>query len=110
MGVIGKNVDRDKMAVELFFSVMKFKKAMGMNHREATDCAYDAVELRYNISPKRLKNIIYENHDTLKCDRNMFLEENERLIEALKEANISMQKHINENNTLIRMLEEVNNV
>ena len=110
MGVSGKNIDRDKMAVELYFSVLKFKKSEGLPYKEAKDLAYDAVELRYNISPKRLQNIIYENHGSLTCNRNMFLDDNVRLIETLKEANHSMQEHIEENNRLIKTLEEVTNV
>ena len=110
MGVSGKNIDRDKMAVELYFSVLKFKKSEGLPYKEAKDLAYDAVELRYNISPKRLQNIIYENHGSLTCNRNMFLDDNIRLIETLKEANHSMQEHIEENNKLIKTLEEVTNV
>ena len=105
-----KNIDRDKMAVELYFSVLKLKKAEGFGHKEAKDLAYDAVELRYNISPKRLKNIISDNHDTLYCDRNMFVDDNERLIKILKEANQSMREHIDENERLIEVLEEANNV
>ena len=110
MAVYSKNIDRDKMAVELYFSVLRIKKAEGLKHREAKDIAFDAVELRYNISPKRLQNIIYDNHETLKCDRSMFLDENERLIETLKEANTSMRAHIEENDRLIKLLEEVGNV
>lgn len=110
MGTCSKNVDRDKMAVELYFSVLKIKKAEGLPHKEAKDLAYDAVELRYNISPKRLQNIISDNHDTLTCDRNMFVGENERLIEALKASNISMREHIEENDRLIKILEEASNV
>ena len=110
MVVSSKNIDRDKMAVELYFSVLRLKKAEGYAHREAKDLAYDAVELRYNISPKRLKNIISDNHDTLTCNRNMFVEENVRLIETLKEANISMMEHIEDNNRLIETLEAANNV
>ena len=105
-----KNIDRDKMAVELYFSVLRAKKAAGIPHKEAKDFAYDAVELRYNISPKRLRNIIYENHETMTCNRNMFLNENVRLIETLREANSSMQEIINRNNQLLEILEEVNNV
>ena len=110
MGGYSKNIDRDKMAVELYFSVLRIKKSEGLTHREAKDLAYDAVELRYNISPKRLQNIISDNHDTLNCDRGMFIGENERLIEVLTESNISMQKHIEENNRLIKLLEEVQDV
>lgn len=105
-----KNIDRDKMAVELYFSVLRAKKAQGLSHKEAKEFAYDAVELRYNISPKRLRNIIYENHETMTCNRNMFLNENIRLIETLKEANSSMQDIINRNNQLLGILEEVSNV
>lgn len=110
MGTYSKNIDRDKMAVELYFSVLRIKKAEGFPHREAKDLAYDAVELRYNISPKRLQNIISDNHDTLNCNRNMFVDENARLIETLKEANVSMLGHIEENNRLIKLLEAVSNV
>ena len=110
MGVSSKNIDRDKMAVELYFSVLRIKKAQGVPHKEAKNLAYDAVELRYNISQKRLQNIISDNHDTLTCDRNMFVDENERLIETLKTANDSMQEHIEENNRLIEILEAVQNV
>lgn len=110
MGVSGKNVDRDKMAVELFFSVLKAKKAKGLSHKEAKDMAYDAVELRYNISSKRLQNIISSNHDTLICNRNMFIDDNERLMETLKEANSIMQDFIDKNNELISVLEEAGNV
>ena len=110
MKVSSKNIDRDKMAVELYFSVLKLRKAEGLPHKEAKDLAYDAVELRYNISPKRLQNIISDNHDTLVCNRAMFLSENERLIEALKDSNHSMKMHIEENDKLIKMLEEVGNV
>ena len=95
-----------------------------MSHKEAKDYAYDAVELRYNISPKRLQNIIYENHDTLVCDRGRFDDCNTRLIETLREANSDMQKLIEKNNEansnmqksidcnleLLKMLEEVSNV
>ena len=105
-----KNIDRDKMAVELYFSVLRIKKAEGLPHKEAKYQAYDAVELRYNISPKRLQNIISDNHDTLTCDRNMFVYDNERLIETLRTANESMQEHIDENNRLIKILEEVSHV
>lgn len=110
MGVHSKNIDRDKMAVELYFSVLKQKKTSGMSHKEAKDLAYDAVELRYNISPKRLQNIIYDNHDTLTCNRNMFLNENKKLMETLKEANAYMQEVIDRNNELLKVLEEVCNV
>ena len=110
MRVSSKNIDRDKMAVELYFSVLRIKKSEGLPHKEAKDLAYDAVELRYNISPKRLQNIISENHDTLSCSRSMFIYENERLIETQKEANHSMQEHIEENNRLIKTLEEVSHV
>lgn len=119
-----KNIDRDKMAVELYFSVLKIRKAEGLTHKEAKDLAYDAVELRYNISPKRLQNIISDNHDTLTCNRNMFLDENRKLIETLKEANADMAGVINRNNEmnadmqmmidrnkeLLKVLEEVCNV
>ena len=40
-----KNIDRDKMAVELYFSVLRIKKAEGLPHKEAKYQAYDAVEL-----------------------------------------------------------------
>ena len=124
MGSVSKNIDRDKMAVELFFSVLRINKSKGIAHKEAKDFAYDAVELRYNISPKRLKNIIYGNHDTLVCDRSRFYDSNSRLIETLKEvnadmqriidkdneANSSMQKSIDNNNELLKVLEEVYNV
>lgn len=98
------------MAVELYFSVLRVKKSNGFSHREAKDLAYDAVELRYNISPKRLQNIIYDNHDTLTCSRNLFLTENERLCETLREANADMQSFIDRNNELLKVLEEVKNV
>lgn len=110
MVVYNKNIDRDKMAVELYFSVLRRKKAEGMSHKEAKELAYDAVELRYNISSKRLQNIIYDNHDALTCDRNMFLSENARLIETLREANAEMQEFIDRNNELLKILEEVCNV
>lgn len=107
MGNGCKNEDRDKMAVELYFSVLRLNKAKGIEHKEAKAIAYDAVELRYNISPKRLKNIIYDNHSVLTCDRSLFLEENERLVDTLRDANDYMQGVIDRNNELIRMLEEV---
>jgi hypothetical protein len=110
MEVGRKNIDRDKMAVELYFSVLKLKKAKGMPHKEAKELAYDAVELRYNISSKRLQNIIYDNHDSLMCERSMFLEDNERLIETLRDANSYMQEIIDRNNELVKVLEEVRNV
>jgi hypothetical protein len=107
MVIYGKNTDRDKMAVELYFSVLRIKKAEGLSHKEAKDLAYDAVELRYNISSKRLQNIIYDNHDSLVCNKNMFLNENCMLIETLKEANADMQAFIDRNNELLKVLEEV---
>lgn len=110
MGGSSKNIDRDKMAVELYFSVLRIKKSEGLSHREAKDLAYDAVELRYNISPKRLQNIIYDNHESLTCNRNMFLSENTRLIETLEEANSDMQAFIDRNNELLKVLKEVCNV
>lgn len=110
MVACSKNIDRDKMAVELYFSVLRLKKSQGLSHKESKMLAYDAVELRYNISPKRLQNIIYDNHDTLTCNRNMFLYDNGRLIEILKEANADMLGIVERNNELIRALEEVCNV
>ena len=110
MGICNKNIDRDKMAVELYFSVLRIKKAEGKSHKEAKDLAYDAVELRYNISAKRLQNIIYDNHETLTCNKNIFLDENQRLIDTLREANTDMQVFIDRNNELIKVLEEVKNV
>lgn len=105
-----KNIDRDKMAVELYFSVLRLNKAKGMSNKEAKLLAYDAVEMRYNISQKRLQNIISDNHDIFKSDRNMFLEENARLMEVLKEANSDMQSFIDRNNELIKVLEGACNV
>ena len=116
-----KNEDRDKMAVELYFSVLRAKKAKGLPHKEAKGYAYDAVELRFNISPKTLKNIIYDNHSVLHCDKNLFVEENMRLLQTMKEANASMKeisehnqeatscmkKTIDCNNELIKVLEEI---
>lgn len=110
MGEYSKNIDRDKMAVELYFSVLRANKAKGLAHKEAKDLAYDAVELRYNISSKRLNNIIYENHNTLSCNRNIFSNENIRLIETLREANDNMQELINRNNELLKILEGIDNV
>ena len=110
MGISEKNVDRDKMAVELYFSVLRHKKSIGLPYNEAKDFAFDAVELRYNISPKRLRNIIYENHGSMTCDKNMFLHDNLRLIETLQDANSGMYEHIEENNKLIEILKEANNV
>ena len=107
MEVSSKNVDRDKMAVELYFSVLRLKKAEGFAHREAKDLAFDAVELRYNISAKRLQNIISDNHDSLFCDRTMFLNDNKKLIETLRESNADMQEYIDRNNKLLKVLEEV---
>lgn len=105
-----KSIDRDKMAVELYFSVLRTKKNEGYSHKEAKEFACDAVELRYDISPKRLKNIIYNNHETLTCNRNMFLTENRKLIDTLKEANADMQTFIDRNNELLKILEDVCNV
>lgn len=110
MGAYSKNIDRDKMAVELYFSVFRIKKSQGLSHKEAKDSAYDAVELRYNISAKRLQNIIYENHQTLTCDRHLFVDDNVRLIDTLRETNAEMQGIIDQNNELIKVLEEVCNV
>jgi hypothetical protein len=104
MKVGSKNIDRDKMAVELYFSVLRSKKAKGVPHKEARDEAYDAVELRYNISPKRLRNIIYDNHDTLNCDRDLFLEENRKLIKILEESNDNMKEIIQRSNDAIMKL------
>jgi hypothetical protein len=112
MGVYSKNIDRDKMAVELYFSVLKLRKAEGMTHKEAKNLAYDAVELRYNISPKRLQNIIYDNHETLKCNREVFVAENIELIETLKGVNAVSENNefVEQNEKLIKILEEVSNV
>lgn len=110
MKAYSKNVDRDKMAVELYFSVLRLKKARGVQHREAKEMAYDAVELRYNISSKRLQNIISENHDVLNCNTIMFLNDNRKLMETLREANSNMQQLIDRNNELLKVLEEVCNV
>ena len=101
-----KGVDRNKMAVELYFAVLRKKKAEGYSHKEAKSMAYDAVELRHEISYRRLNNIIYDNHDTLKCDRNLFLTENKALIETLEEANASMMEIVNRNNKLLNILKE----
>ena len=105
-----RNFNRDRMAVELFFSVLRLNRAKGLKEKEAKEMAYDAVELRYNISQKRLQNIISDNHDIFRSDRNMFLGENRRLIEILKEANSDMQGIIDRNNELLRILEEVEDV
>lgn len=110
MKACSKNIDRDKMAVELYFSVLRLKKSEGLSHREAKDLAYDAVELRYNISPKRLQNIISENHDVLNCNTILFLNDNKRLMDILREANYDMQRLIDRNNELLKVLEGVCNV
>lgn len=102
-----KNIDRDKMAVELYFSVLRIKRNEGLPLKEAKDLAYDAVELRYNISAKRLQNIISENHDTLNCNKHLFLSDNRKLIEVLRESNANMQGLINRNNELLKILEGV---
>ena len=41
---------------------------------------------------------------------NMFLSENERLLDTLRESNADMQAMIDHNNELLKILEEVNNV
>lgn len=105
-----RDINRDKMAVELFFSVLRLKKSQGIQHMEARKLAYDAVELRYNISSKRLRNIMAGNHDTLTCNRDAFLEECRTLVAILKESNNDLQKTIDYNNELVKMLEEVCNV
>jgi hypothetical protein len=105
-----KNIDRDKMAVELYFSVLRLNKAKGLSNKEAKCLAYDAVEMRYNISQKRLQNIISDNHEIFKSDRNLFLENNRKLMEVLREANSEMQSFIDRNNELIKVLEGVCNV
>lgn len=105
-----RDINRDKMAVELFYSVLRLKKSQGIQHMEARKLAYDAVELRYNISSKRLRNIMAANHDTLTCNRDAFLEECRTLIMMLKESNSDMQKTIEYNNELVTILEGVCNV
>lgn len=110
MGAYSKNIDRDKMAVELYFSVLRIKIASGHSLREAKALAHDAVELRYNISSKRLHNIISDNHETLKCDRRLFLEEVKELIETLKEANSSTQQFLDSNKELIETLKSMRNL
>lgn len=105
-----RDINRDKMAVELFFSVLRLRKAQGIQHMEARKMAYDAVELRYNISSKRLRNIMAANHDTLTCNRTAFLEECRTLITILRESNSDLQKTMDYNNELVKMLEEVCNV
>jgi hypothetical protein len=110
MGKQSRNIDRDKMAVELYFSVFKYQRAIGIPYKEAKDIAYDAVELRYNISQKRLQNIMYENHETLTCNKELFVEDNAKLLEILKDSNYVMQECIEENNKLIRILEICCNV
>ena len=110
MDAHGKNIDRDKMATELYFSVLRIKMAKGHSMREAKDFAYDAVELRYNISKKRLQNIISDNHDVRRCNRDLFLKDNGILIETLEEANSDMQVIIDRNNELLKVLKEVCNV
>lgn len=106
----GKNADRDKVAVELYFSVLRVKKSQGFSHYEAKQMAYDAVELRYNISKKRLQNIISKNHDTFNCNRNVFFDNNKRLIDTLIEANEDLRAIIERNIDLINVLKEVENV
>lgn len=110
MSKCSKNVDRDKMAVELYFSVLRVNKNKGYPHKEAKELAYDAVELRYNISPKRLQNIISTNHDAFNCNRNVFCDDNRRLVETLREANSDMMEMIGRNNELIGILEGVKDV
>lgn len=110
MEVHSKNVDRDKMAVELYFSVLRIKTSKGFSIKEAKDLAYDAVELRYNISKKRLQNIISDNHDVRRCNRGMFLKENGDLIETLEEVNSDLMGFIDKNNELLKVLKEVCNV
>lgn len=105
-----RDINRDKMAVELYFSVLRLRKAQGVDHMEAKQLAYDAVELRYNISSKRLRNIMAANHDTLTCNRDAFLEECKTLISILKESNSDLQKTMDYNNELVKMLEGVCNV
>jgi hypothetical protein len=53
---------------------------------------------------------MYENHETLTCNKELFVEDNAKLLEILKDSNYVMQECIEENNKLIRILEICCNV
>ena len=74
-----------------FFDVLvRSMVRSGKKKREARACAYDAVELRYNISKERARAIMYAVRKTnwdKKGMRTVFIADNSTLIEFLQTAN-----------------------
>lgn len=93
----------------MYFSVIRINKQKGLTERQARKEALDAVTLRFNISEKRARILIAEYiHEDYDKYKGMFYVQNKRLCTVLEEINQHLLSNVERNQTLIKLLEEVN--
>lgn len=109
MGYKSDDRHRNDEIVSMYFSVVKSSLSKGKSMREAKNDAYDAITLRFYVSEKTARMLISERirEDYAKYN-GTFYTQNEAMIEMLEDSNRQMKKEIERNNTLIKLLKEVN--
>ena len=76
--------------------------------RESKEAAYDAVQLRYSLSRKRIKAIVNQQarSDTSSLLPSMRFQD-ESLVEDLRQENLFLQEKIQQNEKLIEVIQYV---
>lgn len=101
---------RNEEICSMYFSVMRICLSQGKSEREAKKEAFDAITLRFHLSEKTARMLVAEN---IRVDydkyKGSFYVQNERLMELLEQINQDLQKEIDRNHKLIKLLKEVNN-
>lgn len=101
-----RDENRDNGAVELYYAIYRSRMRSGHSHEEARDEAFDAVELRYSISAKTLRNIIYQTPSKLDSNKKLFYEDTDTLIEILEETIKDKITSISRDEMLLEVLKE----
>jgi hypothetical protein len=93
----------------MYFSVMRLSQAKGKTEREAKKEAFDAITLRFHLSEKTARMLIAE-HIRIDYDKykGSFYVQNQRMIELLEQTNEELQREMDRNNALKKLLQEVN--
>lgn len=104
-----KSQERNSEIVCFFYLIFGSRIHAGLKTEDARKEAYDAVQLRYNISQGRLLNIISQQRGMPSARKESFLANARNLIGDLSAVNAELLAAQRRNERLIALLEETVN-
>ena len=87
---------RNGHAFRLFDAVLSLERQNGKSLDEARKAAFDAVELRYGITPKTLQNYMTAERASGHCENGVFERESAELVELLRVVNEKISEKISD--------------